>query len=230
MSQRIKTAAVDIVEITSGRIAAGMLSNEPIWYRAMAANMPTTTYQHKPHFEKLAQIAKKESEKLNEFIRTRSKPVRVRTRHLYEPVHLKYLEDNIREIFYKQHPWELARPRIVVENSGDDFAKQDWSKMYQSNKKLDGESVVQRCIHLLGKDHEVHDQQALLEAYDKARFEFYKLRMQEDVENVTAAEEAEMFGAQFATSSMERNLFHEQKRIEDWKEKAVEMTLDMGAK
>lgn len=229
MSQRIKTAAVDIVHITSGRIASGMLSHEPIWYRAMAANMPTTVYQHKPHFEKLARIAQRESEKLNEFIKTRSKPVRVRTRHLYEPVHLKFMEDEIREIFYKQHPWELARPKLIVENSGDDHVTQDWSKMYQANKKLDGESVVQRTIYLLG-EKKTHDQKALLEAYDKARFEFYKLRMAEDVQNVTAAEEADMFGACFSTSLVERNLFHEQKRIEDWKEKAVEMTLDMGAK
>ncbi|KAG5354567.1 37S ribosomal protein S25 [Yarrowia sp. B02] len=229
MANRIKSAAVDIVEITSGRLSAGMLSAEPLWYRAMAANMPTTTYQHKPHFEKLARIAQKESSKLNEYIRTRSKPVRVRTRHLYEPVHLKFLEDEIREIFYAQHPWELARPKMVVENSGDDHVTQDWSKMHQANKKLDGESVVQRTIFLLGGKKE-HDQEALLQAYDKARFEFYKLRMAEDVQNVTAAEEADMFGACFSTSSVERNLFHEQKRIEEWKEKAVEMTLDMGAK
>lgn len=101
--------------------------------------------------------------------------------------------------------------------------------MYQKAKKLDGESVVQRTIHLLG-GKEVHDQEAILEAYDKARFEFYKLRMAEDIEAVTAAEEADMFGACFSTSAVERNLVQEQKRIEDWKEKAVEMTLDMGAK
>ena len=50
-----------------------------------------------------------------------------------------YEEDQLRQQFFGDHPWELARPRIVLEDDGKDYARFDWSKMLQKNKKLDGE-------------------------------------------------------------------------------------------
>lgn len=55
------------------------------------------------------------------------------------PQEIEYPEDKLRAQFYKDHPWELARPKILVENDGKDHLRHDWSKMLQREKRLDGE-------------------------------------------------------------------------------------------
>lgn len=49
------------------------------------------------------------------------------------------MDTSIRTKFYKEHPWELARPKVVVEEDGADYVRQDWSRMEQVGKPLDGE-------------------------------------------------------------------------------------------
>jgi small subunit ribosomal protein S23 len=45
----------------------------------------------------------------------------------------------LRADFFGDHPWELARPKIILENSGNDAKGWDWSKIVQPGKPLDGE-------------------------------------------------------------------------------------------
>lgn len=49
-------------------------------------------------------------------------------RNIYRPQKIVYLEDTLRTAFYKDHPWELARPRIILESDGRDSQHCDWSK------------------------------------------------------------------------------------------------------
>lgn len=49
-------------------------------------------------------------------------------RNIYRPQKIVYLEDTLRTTFYKDHPWELARPRIILESDGKDSQHCDWSK------------------------------------------------------------------------------------------------------
>lgn len=58
---------------------------------------------------------------------------------MFRPQKIEYEEDRFRREFYSDHPWELARPRIVLETDGKDSYKYDWSNMEQANKQLDGE-------------------------------------------------------------------------------------------
>jgi small subunit ribosomal protein S23 len=46
---------------------------------------------------------------------------------MFQPVKVKYEEDKLRWEYFNDHPWELARPRIVLENDGRDSEKWDWS-------------------------------------------------------------------------------------------------------
>lgn len=56
------------------------------------------------------------------------------------PQSLEYVEDGLRRRFYKDHPWELARPRVVVELDGKDAQSWDWSKgIRQPGMQLTGE-------------------------------------------------------------------------------------------
>jgi len=118
---------------------------------------------------------------------------------LFQPVEIKYEEDQLRREFFRDHPWELARPRIVLESTGKDYEKYDWSGLQQPGKRLDGESVIQRQLHLL----QTVPDMTKSTAYDIARREFYQFRHREDIERRVAAEEAEATGAEFGPTMLE---------------------------
>lgn len=61
---------------------------------------------------------------------------------MFKPQLIEYEEDHLRRNFYGDHPWELARPRIVLENDGKDGQKSDWSKIQQPGRPLNGERLV----------------------------------------------------------------------------------------
>ncbi|KAJ5907769.1 37S ribosomal protein S25 [Penicillium taxi] len=134
--------------------------------------------------------------------------------HLFSPVELKYEEDELRQTFFQDHPWELARPRVLVETTGKDFTKHNWRNLRQPGKHLDGESVVQRQLWLLNNVTDMTKSAA----YDIARREFYKLRLQEDIERRVAAEEAEATGANFGPSYLEIGMELENQQHEKWKD------------
>ncbi|KAL4921246.1 mitochondrial ribosomal protein S25 [Aspergillus aurantiobrunneus] len=133
---------------------------------------------------------------------------------MYLPVEIKYEEDQLRKEFFRDHPWELARPRILLETSGKDFVKYNWKKMQQRGKRLDGESVVQRQLWLLNNVPDMTKSHA----YDIARREFYRIRLQEDIERRVAAEEAEATGATFGPTRIEIGMELENQQYEIWKQ------------
>ena len=59
-------------------------------------------------------------------LRRAAKPGK-RSARMFSPVNLTYEEDRLRWEYFNDHPWELARPRVVLENDGRDREKWDWS-------------------------------------------------------------------------------------------------------
>jgi small subunit ribosomal protein S23 len=132
---------------------------------------------------------------------------------IFQPVPIRYEEDELRKQFYSDHPWELARPRVVLETTGDNTSLRDYSRNVRSpNAPLNGESVVQRQLYLLHNVPDISESQA----YDIARKEFYAHRLREDVERRVAAEEAEAVGADFGKSLNMRSLEIEDQMYQDW--------------
>lgn len=67
-------------------------------------------------------------------------PKAKKPKKLYRPQAISYPEDALRTSFYKDHPWELARPRVVLELDGKDYQHCDWSKgLRQPGVPLTGE-------------------------------------------------------------------------------------------
>jgi len=132
---------------------------------------------------------------------------------MFKPQLIEYEEDRLRREFYRDHPWELARPRIVLENDGKDAQRCDWSRIQQPGRPLSGESVIQRQLWLL---HNVPGM-SKAQAYDIARKEFYALRHEEEVEQRIAREEATWTGAYFGKSALEVGMELEDKIYESWK-------------
>ncbi|KAK3896466.1 mitochondrial ribosomal protein S25 [Staphylotrichum tortipilum] len=136
-----------------------------------------------------------------------------RGHRLFRPTKMVYPEDELRRDFFRDHPWELARPKLVLELDGTDARDRDWSKgIQQEGMRLSGESVVQRQLWLMEVAHMSKDA-----AYDKARKEFYALRQREDIERRIASEEARMYGAYFGQSNIQVSMGLEDAVFDKWK-------------
>ncbi|POS79943.1 mitochondrial 37S ribosomal protein S25 [Diaporthe helianthi] len=155
-------------------------------------------------------------------ILTRPKPIPHREpnprqrhpRNIFKPQRIAYPEDELRRNFFKDHPWELARPRVVVELDGKDARYVDWSRgLRQPGVPVTGESVVQRQLWLM----ENHEGITKEEAYDIARKELYDIRQHQDITRRIAQEEARMVGAYFGKSRLEVSMELENAVYEKWK-------------
>ena len=185
-----------VAQTTSQLLQAKHLKEQPLWLPTVARIPPSTDFSRKlpPKFNATKSLAKKQ--------------------RIFQPNRIQYVEDAIRSKFYKEHPWELARPRLVLENTGNDASQNDWSKLQQKGK-LSGESVVQRSLWLM--NNKALSKQ---EAYKLACAEFYALRKREAVESRIAVEEAMSYGAVFKFET-EIGLELERKVVREWRVKAV---------
>ncbi|KAJ2906967.1 hypothetical protein MKZ38_009830 [Zalerion maritima] len=172
-------------------------------------------------------------------------PRRLSPKDTYKPQHLVYEEDALRRRFYADHPWELARPRVIAERHGTDARYYDWSNgLRQPGLPLCGESVVQRQMWLMhnyappappeaegdASSSDVEAQgESLVEskpseprrlnqaaAYDMARKEFYALRQREEVEVRIQREESRMVGGTFGHSQLEAGEMLEDRAYATW--------------
>ncbi|KAF4456427.1 hypothetical protein F53441_1431 [Fusarium austroafricanum] len=108
-------------------------------------------------------------------------------KNIFRPQRIAYLEDGLRTTFYKDHPWELARPRVIL----DVVQRQMW---LMQNEKMDKRK-----------------------AYDITRREFYRLRQEEEIEKRIALEEAKHVGAYFGKSRIDVAHTLEDREFENWK-------------
>ncbi|KAI1461214.1 mitochondrial ribosomal protein [Annulohypoxylon moriforme] len=170
---------------------------QPVWYKVVESIPPseilirTLPPQHQPPNPKIRKPSRK-----------------------FQPQQITYEEDGLRKTFFKDHPWELARPRMVIEMDGKDARRYDWSKgLIQPGMPLCGECVVQRQMWMMHNIEGITKEQA----YDKARQEFYELRQEEEIERRIAKEEAQMVGAYFGKSFLRVGMDLEDEQFERWK-------------
>ncbi|PNS19519.1 hypothetical protein CAC42_7363 [Sphaceloma murrayae] len=173
-------------------LATGRQSTIPAWYAAVESFPPS---------ERLVRPA----------LQSRKKG-KGRSSRMFKPVNIAYPEDELRSEFFGDHPWELARPRTILEDDGKDYQRQDWGRLEAPGRALNGESVVQRQVWLMKNEGLTK-----LEAYDKARKEFYTIREQQDIDRRIATEEARYVGAQFGKGAVQIGLELEDREFENWK-------------
>ncbi len=105
-------------------LKAERLSKTPPWYNVVGSITPAQAHvrmQPLPHQNRKGRSMTKKPSKL------------------FQPQTIHYEEDALRKEFYKDHPWELARPRLVIEDDGKDSQKTDWSCIEQPENALSGE-------------------------------------------------------------------------------------------
>lgn len=212
-------AALRIRQTALNQKACGKIPKLPEWVDVVSDIPPAQVLvRNQPHQHQLVRQRVRtipgadKPQVVFEFQEKRIKPMKAS--RLFKPVEIKYEEDQLRREFFRDHPWELARPRVVLETTGKDFVKYDWSRLQQPGKRLDGESVIQRQLWLLNNVPNMTKSAA----YDIARREFYRLRLQEDIERRVASEEAEATGATFGPSLLDIGMELENKEFERWKQ------------
>ncbi|KPM45670.1 hypothetical protein AK830_g998 [Neonectria ditissima] len=180
-----------VSEELNHRILGSSTSNPPPWYNVMTSVPPAETLVRTlpPH-------------------RWSSNPKATKPKNLFRPQRIGYLEDKLRSTFYKDHPWELARPRVILELDGKDYQQCDWSKGLQQK----GRSVVQRQMWLM-----TNEKMGKRKAYDMTRREFYRIRQEEQIEKRVAIEEARHVGAYFGKTRIDVAHHLEDREFENWK-------------
>jgi small subunit ribosomal protein S23 len=174
-----------------------------------------------------AQILVRKQPQQHPYMKVRAEETTISTsrwspKRTFCPQKIRYEEDSLRHRFFTDHPWELARPRVVLEDTGNSHAMVDWSTgLRQPGIPLSGESVVQRQLYLLQTVPEIE----VDAAYDIARKEFYDLRRQEEVRMRIAAEEAESTGAVFGKNPLQWGIQVENKQHDDWERWAKEQVV-----
>ncbi|KAI5194265.1 hypothetical protein E4T39_08704 [Aureobasidium subglaciale] len=126
--QRVHQAATRLLQLRASRNVPNPQPPPP-WYTVIG-NLPPSERLVRPPLQPAQRKGRKASK-------------------LFQPVKLRYEEDQLRLDFFGDHPWELARPRQVLEHDGKDYQKFDWSQLDQPTKQVDGESVVQRQAWLM---------------------------------------------------------------------------------
>ncbi|KAG7821040.1 hypothetical protein KL942_000328 [Ogataea angusta] len=218
--------ASDVLKRTSDFLRSGLVTEQPAWYKPVAYH-PPKQIQHKTirpeKFSKLRKLSV--PPRSGNLYNTRLTQSDLKL-NLLKPQNLKYLEDKIRNVFYQQHPWELADPKSLIENEHTiDNKNQNWSHMRQLTKRLDGESVVQRTLYVMQ-----NEKLNLVQAYEKAKYEYYRLKIEEETEMNVAREEHEMFGAVYDKTVVEQGFDKETEVIKKWKVRALEETQVLEAR
>jgi small subunit ribosomal protein S23 len=120
---RVYQTATQILE-TQTKEAGGSLARIPPWYNTIGSVPPGEILTRIPSVQHHDKVEKRR-------IRKPSK--------MFMPQPITYEEDKLRKEFYSDHPWELARPRIILEQDGKDGQKCDWSKIQQPGRQLNAE-------------------------------------------------------------------------------------------
>ncbi|KAJ2745533.1 mitochondrial ribosomal small subunit component [Coemansia sp. BCRC 34301] len=189
-------------------LGANLREGEPAWLRAMGSVPPadslvreTTQFSTQGHLgfeqpvtvaagrrEQQAQSGSRISRAVAEGCVTNNhKRSQLRTRST-KPPRIEFPEDQLRRTFYRNHPFEKERPRIVMEPTGQ--TEQDWSQLTRGVGQVTGENVIRYQYYLM-QNRGLSER----EAYAQATSEFYKIRAREEMEAKSARQEALAYGA-----------------------------------
>lgn len=138
---KLNLTAIRVRQTALAQKACGKTKRTPVWVGIVADIPPASILvRNKPQEHAVVQQRVKTNQetlktKATFSSKTRSAPVS----RMFQPMEIRYEEDGLRKRFFSDHPWELARPRVVLESDGKDHLRYNWSKLQQPGKKLDGE-------------------------------------------------------------------------------------------
>ncbi|KAG0349260.1 mitochondrial ribosomal small subunit component [Podila humilis] len=205
-------------------LKGGVIKNPPIWYAATTLAPPSPTFLREQDPSKanpratlpFEDVLQPSSLPKKELLRSSRSQKHLRWKP-ERPQKIVYPEDKLRRRFYEDHPWELRRPRCLVETSGDG-TQRNWASLLQEGRsiaELTGEDVIQYQMYLMstGKTER--------EAYHMATSEFYEHRAQEETEARVAKAQAMAFGLKPRRSFVLNGLKREEAALAESQKNAV---------
>ncbi|KAG0056925.1 mitochondrial ribosomal small subunit component [Gryganskiella cystojenkinii] len=202
-------------------LKANLIRNPPVWYAATTLTPPSPTFlrERDPSganakaqlpFEAAAEKANGQKTVSSQQLPSRSSRSQKHLRWKSErPKTIVYPEDRLRRKFYEDHPFELRRPRCLIETNGDG-TRRSWETLLQKGKSIadiTGEDVIQHQLYLMSQGKTER------EAYHIATNEFYLLRAQEESEARVAKAQALAFGLKPRSSFVLNGLKREEKAL-----------------
>ncbi|KAI9317228.1 mitochondrial ribosomal protein S25 [Dichotomocladium elegans] len=157
-----------------------LLKKTPVWLHAVRAIPPGPSIirSRNPITNVAAQtdIEQQLFSKTVTAVTTRHKQKHLRSRPP-RPMPIVYPEDRLRRQFYKDHPFELSRPQVLVENKLG-LNRTDYSQLLLPGmlpEEVTGETVIKYQLHLM-----THEKMPERQAYAKACSEFYDIRARQE--------------------------------------------------
>lgn len=230
---KINLTALNVRKSALARVKAKQYPNRPSWVDALS-DLPPAQILTRPQplrqpltHTRTRTLLNGTTEQYSVAIEQKKSKAAAKNRHLFTPHKFQYEEDSLRTRFFSDHPWELARPRVVLETDGDQYKNVDWSKgLMQPGIQLSGESVVQRQLWLLENIPDI----TVAQSYDIARKEFYALRRKEETRDRIAAEEARHMGARFGMSYNQVSMKIESDIYDEWEKWARAQLVEQMSK
>lgn len=104
---RLDLSAQRVHQHASRLIEAKRLGTPPPWYDVVGT-IPPAARLVRPAMQRSQRAGKKSSK-------------------MFTPIKISYEEDRLRWEYFNDHPWELAKPRVILEEDGKDYQRWDWS-------------------------------------------------------------------------------------------------------
>lgn len=137
-------SALRVRQTVVNQKAQGKFDKLPEWVDVIGQIPPSqVVVRHLPqrHPISVQRMKQKPGDK-SPVVKNHIRDQKIKPSRMFQPLPIRFEEDKLRSDFFRDHPWELARPRIVVEGTGKDFERYDWSRIQQPGKQLDGERYV----------------------------------------------------------------------------------------
>ncbi|KAF9427492.1 mitochondrial ribosomal small subunit component [Podila epigama] len=205
-------------------LKANVMKTPPVWYMATSLAPPSPTFLRErdpskanPEAPLPFETTRNGQSSHNELSRSSRQQKHLRWKS-ERPKKIVYPEDKLRRRFYEDHPWELRRPRCLVETTGNG-TQRNWKSLLQEGRSiadLTGEDVIQYQMYLMstGKSER--------EAYHIATNEFYQYRAQEETEARVAKAQAMAFGLKPRRSFVVNGLKREEAALQEAQENAAQ--------
>ncbi|KAJ3063292.1 mitochondrial ribosomal small subunit component [Quaeritorhiza haematococci] len=166
---------------------SGRSSTQPPWFTAVQKVPPPPMPLRSVVPSEVAQFAEPDAQKqVSELqaattrlvARVNNPRKAYRPHYVRKPPRIVYPEDKLREEFYRTHPFELVRPRNIVETE-ESLKERTWSSIDggEGKTELTGENVIKYTTYLMSKEGGGLSRAA---AYRQALSEFYKRRAEEE--------------------------------------------------
>ncbi|KAI8620797.1 mitochondrial ribosomal protein S25-domain-containing protein [Chytriomyces sp. MP71] len=195
MSTKLRNNPFQLVKTAQAQRKAQEVANrgrptsEAPWLQAVrlhppaASPLPYVVPTQVGHFNSAADAAattRAQMESVSQVRRTRARE-RLAVYTKAAPA-IAYPEDSLRTRFYAAHPFELLKPRNLVESVIEKEAEAAADQALVP-PLVNAESVIQRTLHYMH-----HDNLAESVAYDRALSEFYEFRRDQEKEQFTDEE------------------------------------------